>query len=106
MNSKKSTEDIKRLGEELKEECIRKNVAGIGGFLVMFDEESGHTIQYRKDMPIEETDRSENQHIKHLYTGFVQGNILFWNPISEERIAEWLDKYHYKIDDFIKSFRG
>lgn len=39
------------------------------------------------------------------YTGFVQGNIAGWMPISTERLADWLENSIYTVEDFIDGFR-
>lgn len=110
---------IKDLKEQLKEVCIRDNLKDIGSFTIMFDEENGRNIEFVKDMLIECTggmrefyDRDseyfnpEYGNINWPYTGFVQGNMAGWNPISEVRIIEWLENYGYRINDFIESFKN
>ena len=116
----KSTEieKIKNLEEELRNECIKNNLKEISGFTIMFDDENGRTILYMKDMPIEftggmkefydinsESFDSKYGNIDWPYTGFVQGHILGWMPISIPRLFEWLDDSVYTVDDFIGGFK-
>jgi len=114
---KSNIKKIESLEKKLKDKCIKNNASGIGGFTVMTDSESGFTIEYRKDMPIEETGGSKefydknceffdpkNKNIKWPYTGFTKGNILGWTPISISRIVEFLERYNYSVKAFIKEF--
>lgn len=110
---------ITKLEQKLKNECAKKNRKETGGFTIMFDEESGRTIEFVKKMPLECTGGMEELYDKDSeyfnakyrdvewpYTGFVQGNIMGWYPISKPRLAEWLTKYGYALDEFIESFRS
>ena len=109
---------IKDLGEQLREECIKNSLSQIGGFTIMFDSENGRTIRYVRDMPTEQTGgmkdfydrdsasfRHEYAYIDWPYTGFVQGNLAGWMPISEVGIVIWLEGSHYNVDDFIEKFK-
>ena len=110
---------IKDLGEQLREECIKNSLSQIGGFTVMFDSEGGCNIRYVKDMSLESTGSMKGFYDKHSascdpeygyvdwpYTGFVQGDIAGWMPISEVRIVIWLEGSHYNVDDFIEKFKS
>lgn len=113
-----SMKRITKLEQKLKTDCARKNLKEIGGFTIMFDDESGRTIRFVEEMRIEGTggmkelyDKDSEyfnikyEHIEWPYTGFVQGNILGWYPISIPRLVEWLEKYNYALDEFLESFR-
>ncbi len=110
---------IKDLGAYLDNKCVENKFSSIGGFIVMFDEENGKEIYYTKSMPIKGKDcKEESQKINTssndylhedifgTYTGFIQGNMAGWMPISEIRIVEQLNFYDYKIDEFIHFFKS
>lgn len=119
-SSKRETlKKITKLEEVLANECTRKNRKEIGRFTVMFDEESGRSVKFVKKMPLECTGGMEELYdrdsksfndkyrdVEWPYTGYVQGNIMGWYPISIPRLAEWLTKYGYALDEFIESFRS
>ena len=108
---------LEKLEEELTNKCSRQNLSETAGFTIMFDSENGRTIRFVKDMPIELTQSMkefydkkspnfypEYRNINWPYTGFVQGNIAGWNPISTLRLADWFDRYNYETDEFIEKF--
>jgi hypothetical protein len=115
----KTIEKLRRLQDELRNECMEDDVAEIGDFTIMFDSENGRNVYFVKDMPIERTQSMRESYDKNSpyfsskygdigwpYTGFVQGNIAGWNPISAERLAEWIDQSPvYTIEEFVEKFR-
>lgn len=117
----KTIAKLRRLEEELRYKCIENNLTEIGDFVFMFDNENGRNICFMKDMPIEwaqsmrefydknsPTFMRKYEDIEWPYTGFVQGNISGWNPISTERLAEWLENSisRYTFEDFSKGFQS
>ncbi len=111
--------EIQKLEQELKNECAKRNRNKIGGFLIMFDDERGRTIEFVEKMTLEctgcmkerydkdsEDFNPEYRDIGWPYTGFVQGNMMGWYPIPIPRLAEWLTKYGYELDEFVESFRS
>ncbi len=112
-------EKIEGLERELKDLSIKYDLTELGGFTVMFHEESGTTILYRRNMPIEQTggmkefyDKnstsfcSKYRDIEWPYTGFVEGNILGWKPISIPELVELLEQESpvYTVDKFVREF--
>ena len=118
-NPKKvAIKNLRKLKRDLGEECIKRNLRESGSFTIMFDEEQGRAIRFVRDMPIDATGSMKEFYSRNWpipnpkywmihwpYTGFVQGDMAGWNPISEVRIVEWLNKYHYKVDEFVGVFR-
>lgn len=114
----KATEKLRRLEERLRNRCIVNDLTEIGDFTIMFDSEDGCNICFVKDMPIERTQgmresydknspyfSSKYKDIEWPYTGFVQGSILGWNPISAQRLADWIvDSPVYIVEEFIEKF--
>jgi len=110
---------IKDLEAILNKKCVKENLSEIGGFIIMFDEESGQEIRFVKDMPVDVKDDIEKYqninnslnntthgNISHNYTGFVQGNMAGWILISEVRIVEQLNFYNYEVNKFINYFKS
>ena len=82
----------------------------------MFNNEDGRTIYYVRQMPIEQTgsmqqfyDRASSYYLPEYrtiewpYTGFVQGNRADWMPIAIPTLGEWLERWGYPVDDFVKT---
>lgn len=110
---------LRKLEETLLNECMRNNLNWIGSFTIMFDNEEGRNIRYVKDMSLESTGfmkefydkRSascdpEYGNIDWPYTGFVQGDIGGWMPITISRLVEWLEGSGYSVERFIETFRS
>lgn len=109
---------IKKIRTDLTRKCEETHTSFIGGFTLMFDEESGQEIYFASGIPIEVKDcieKSQNVNtslnnyssgsILWPYTGFIQGNLAGWRPISEIRIVEQLHHFGYNVDDFIDFFK-
>ncbi len=87
---------ILQLERKLKKHCIQNNLNEVHGMTIMFNEEEGRNLKYVLEMPLEQI---------RSYSGFVQGNVLGWDPISISEIIRWLNP-HYTIEKFIESFQN
>ena len=71
--------------------------------------EEGFTIAYTNNM--NKNQGNINIHLGHCkktirwpYKGFVKGNSLGWEPITEYKIIELLKSNDYTIEEFVKEF--
>ena len=109
---------VEELEKRLKKLSIKNKISRLGNFVIYEDNENGRGILYVRDMPIEETggskefydEKSEYFNPNHKnthwpYTGFVQGSILGWYPVTVTELIEWIESSPgYTVDEFVGEF--
>lgn len=109
---------MEEMEKRLRRLNIKNKISRLGNIVIYEDDESGRGILYVRDMPIEETGGSKefydeqstsfnpkHKNIQWPYTGFVQGSILGWYPISVPELHKWIEASPgYKVDEFVDDF--
>lgn len=109
---------LKHLTTELKEKCSQRQKPIVVGLTLTFDNDNGRTVQFVRDMPLSSTGslrdsydanspyfKKENSDTQWPYTGYVEGNVISWRPISAEELVGWVDRSGYDVDDLCEKLR-